>query len=80
MPPFATPTRRIRYNCIDCSDVTADNHDGLNIYEQEILKVIEYEGHIPRIAKWNGSDISLDVEETDTAGHCRVEKTIFPAA
>ena len=51
-------TRRIRYNCIDRSDVNAVDHNGLNIYEQEILRVIDYESNIPRTTKRNGSEIS----------------------
>ena len=60
-------TRRLRYSSIDHSDVNAVNHIGLNIYEQEVLRVIDHEKNIQRITKWNGSEISEDlVENTDT--------------
>lgn len=72
-------TRRLRYNCIDRSDVNAENHIGLNIYEQEVLRVIDYEHNIPRIIKWNGSEISKYlVENTDAAGYRKAESTVFP--
>ena len=61
-------TRRLRYNCIDRRDVNAVNHDSLNIYKQEVQQVIDHERNIPRITKWNVSEISHDLREnTDTS-------------
>ena len=61
----------MRYNCIDHSN-------GLNIYEQEIMRVIDYESEIPRITKRNDSEISRTLEDTDAAGYRKAETTVSP--
>ena len=61
-PAVTSNTRHLPYICIDRSDVNAEDHDGLNIYKQETLRVIDYESKIPRITKRNGSEISQTLE------------------
>ena len=53
------------------------DHDGHNIHEQEILRVVDHEGEIPRITERNGSKISGTLEGIDALDYRKAENIVF---